>query len=349
MSIDVLGVDPLVDERWSALADAAGGGLFHSPPWLATLAEAYGFPIRALVAVDASGTPLAGIACCELDDLRGRRIVALPFTDAADPLGSSPRAIAALRARLEASGVPVQLRLLDASWGEPGAAWTVGKRARWHRLDVADDEEVVWSRMSPAMRRAVRKAERDGVTVRPLEGEAGLDGFVAMHRALRRRKYRLLAQPPAFFEAMMRRFAAVGGWHALGAHVDGKLVAATVYLRWRKRLYYKFNASAHESLGARPNNLLLWSGIKLARALGCETLDLGPSDDDQPGLVRFKRDTGAAESELRFLNWTPPAGPDPRAADAGRLLGAVTELLTSPGVPDEVVRRAGMLLYRYFA
>jgi CelD/BcsL family acetyltransferase involved in cellulose biosynthesis len=122
-----------------------------------------------------------------------------------------------------------------------------------------------------------------------------------------------------------------------------------VYLRWRKRLYYKFNASAHESLSARPNNLLVWSGIRLARDLGCDVLDLGPSDDDQPGLVRFKRDTGAVESELRFLRWTPHASADAHAADAARMLGSVTELLTAPGVPDEVVRRAGALLYRYFA
>jgi hypothetical protein len=30
-------------------------------------------------------------------------------------------------------------------------------------------------------------------------------------------------------------------------------------------------------------------------------LDLGPSDDNQPGLIRFKREFGAAERELRFL------------------------------------------------
>jgi hypothetical protein len=134
-------------------------------------------------------------------------VVALPFTDAADFLGSSPTALAQLRSRLESLGAPVQLRLLDTPWdGRDG--WTIAKRARWHRLAVTDDEERLWSRMSPAMRRAVRKAEREGVDVKPLDGEAGLGAFIDMHRSLRRRKYRLLAQPPAFFEAMMRRFRA---------------------------------------------------------------------------------------------------------------------------------------------
>lgn len=348
MNVDVASVDPLVDPDWLALLETPGAGLFQSRPWLATLVDAYGFDVRALVARDAGGTPVAGIACCALDDVRGRRIVALPFTDACDPIGTSPEALAALRAGLVSAGRPLQLRLLDTPSDWTGGAWTVAKRARWHRLAIGPDASHAWSRLAPGMRRAVRKAEREGVVVRPLDDD-DLRAFVAMHTSLRRRRYRMLAQPPAFFEAMRRRFSDEGGWHALGAYLGGRLVAATVYLRWRESLYYKFNTSSPEALAARPNNLLVWSGIELARTLGCSRLDLGPSDDDQPGLIRFKRDTGAAESELRFLQWTPPEGPDPHAADAGRTLAALTELLTAPGVPDDVVRRAGTLLYRYFA
>lgn len=349
MSLAIASVDPLVDRRWLALLDTPGAGLFHSPPWLGTLANTYDFALRARVALDATGTPVAGIACCEVDDLRGRRMVALPFTDACDPLGSSPSARAALLADLVSQGWPVQLRLLDTPGDGFDASWTVTRRARWHRLVLAQDADGDWARLAPAMRRAIRKAEREGVVVRPLESDDDLRSFVAMHTSLRRRRYRLLAQPPAFFEAMRDRFGAIGGWHALGAFLDRRLVAATVYLRWRDRLYYKFNASAPEALAARPNNLLVWSGIRLARALGCTEVDLGPSDDDQPGLIRFKRGTGADESELRVVQWKPAGGSDPRAEEAGRLLSTLTGLLTAPGVPDDVVRSAGTLLYRYFA
>ena len=48
------------------------------------------------------------------------------------------------------------------------------------------------------------------------------------------------------------------------------------------------------------------AGIELADSLGCHTLDLGPSDDDQPGLIRFKRQSGAEEHELEVLRFTPP-------------------------------------------
>jgi hypothetical protein len=76
---------------------------------------------------------------------------------------------------------------------------------------------------------------------------------------------------------------------------------------------------------------------------------LGPSDDDQPGLIRFKRYFGAAEKELRFLRYTPPEWQDERGAEARRLLGTLTELFTAPDVPDDVAARTGALLYRHFS
>ena len=124
--------------------------------------------------------------------------------------------------------------------------------------------------------------------MRPLDGMDDLAEFHRLHVALRKRKYRLLAQPFAFFEAIKHRFQEVDGWFPLGAFVDDRLVAASLYLRWGDTLYYKFNASCTRSLELRANNLLVWAGILLAQSLGCSELDLGPSDDDQPGLIRFQ-------------------------------------------------------------
>jgi CelD/BcsL family acetyltransferase involved in cellulose biosynthesis len=167
--------------------------------------------------------------------------------------------------------------------------------------------------------------------------------------ALRKSKYRLLAQPLAFFEEIARRFKAAGKWHALGAWLDDRLIAGTIYLSWADTLYYKFNASSLDALEVRPNSLLTWEGIELANTLGCRQLDLGPSDDDQPGLIRFKRQFGAQERELRFLRLAPDGWDDQPALAQKRLLGDVTRMLTRSDVPDEVSAEAGALLYRYFA
>ena len=203
----------------------------------------------------------------------------------------------------------------------------------------------------PGQRHAARHTQGRAVRldIRPLDGLEGLRGFYGLHVGLRKRKYRLLAQPPSFFDAIARRFGEADGWFPLGAYLGDRLVAATIYLRWGDTLYYKFNASALDALDARPNNLLVWEGITLARSLGCRRVDLGPSDDDQPGLIRFKRYFGAKDKELRFLSYTPPEWRDERGTEARRLFGALTDLFTAPDVPDDVTARAGALLYRYFS
>ncbi len=193
----------------------------------------------------------------------------------------------------------------------------------------------------------MRKARREGVTVGARRDGAFVATFLRLHTGVRVRKYRLLPRPHAFFARMHDRFAAIGGWHPLAAVHDGAVVAVTVYLRHGSTLYYKFNASDPTALHLRPNDLLLWSGIELATRLGCTALDLGASDDDQPGLTRFKRGFGADEREIRRLAWGPPL---PTATAPWRaLLADVTQRCTEPSVPDEVAATAGAVLYRYFA
>lgn len=342
-------IRPADDAAWRALLAHPTAGLFHSPPWLKVLSDAYGLEIRAYVARDAAGVPLGGVPFCEVEDIIGHRIVALPFTDACDPLVPSQDIWTELFAQLRSHCVPVHLRCLDNRTIQGGHEMQMAKKARWHSLAVTLPPDQMWANLSAATRRAIRKAKRSGVEVRPLDRREGCEGFHKLHVALRKSKYRLLAQPPAFFDAVADRFSASHAWFPLGAFVADRLIAATVYLRWGDTLYYKFSASDQEALAVRPNNLLVWAGIELAQSLGCRTLDLGPSDDDQPGLIRFKRSFGAAERELQFLRWTPPGCRDDRGTRIRRELAEMVNLLTAPEVSDEITSLAGACCYRFFA
>ena len=342
-------VDPACDPAWAGLLDRHPRSLFHSPPWLAALREAYGFIARAHLVQDAAGASISGLAFCEIDDLLGRRILSLPFSDACDPLVDAAAAWERLFAALTATGLPVRLRCLDNPILREDRRLVVTRHARWHTVPVTESDEALWSGLAGSSRRAIRKAERSGVEIRPLAEDEGVGEFRRLHVALRKRKYRMLAQPLVFFEALRHHFEPVSAWFPLGAFVGSRLVAATLYLRWGDTLYYKFNASSLDDLDLRPNSLLVWAGMRLARSLGCSRLDLGPSDDDQPGLIRFKRNFGAAERELRVLDYRPPGWRDDRADAVRRLLGDLTSLLTAAELSDEVAARAGTLLYRFFA
>ena len=147
---------------------------------------------------------------------------------------------------------------------------------------------------------------------------------------------------------MRRQFSDAKGWFPLAAVLDGRVVAVTVYLRWRDTLYYKFNASLDEALPLRPNNLLVSDGIELACALGCRRFDFGASDEDQPGLAQFKRQFGAQEKPITVASLGRP-GDAAREAAGRRLLSEAQFVFCDAAVPDAVTARAGELLYRYFA
>jgi CelD/BcsL family acetyltransferase involved in cellulose biosynthesis len=249
-------------------------------------------------------------------------------------------------AELSALGAPVRFRVRDAQPVPEHAAVARTGSQLWHGIDLERGVDAVRATFAPAARRGIRHAREGGVRTDPL-ADAQLGDFVALHVGVRKHKYGLLAQPRTFFEALRSNFSAVDGWYPIAAIHQGRVVAVTVYLRWRDTLYYKFNASLPDALPLRPNNLLVDAGIELACALGCRHFDFGATDEDQPGLARFKRQFGADERRITALEiGTPSVAPD---SEAWRVLSSLQAIFCGDSVPDATTARAGELLYRYFA
>src|SRR5450759_872046 len=76
----IVEVDPLVDPSWQQLLDRVDSSVFHSPAWMKVLAETYDFEPAALVVLDGTGEPVAGIPFVRVADLIGERVVSLPFS-----------------------------------------------------------------------------------------------------------------------------------------------------------------------------------------------------------------------------------------------------------------------------
>ena len=179
---------------------------------------------------------------------------------------------------------------------------------------------------------------------------ADLESVRCLHRlhvALRKRKYRMLAQPLALFERIWSEFAPRDGVLTVLACVDDRPIAGALYLVWNDVLYYKFGASVAEELTRRPNEAIHWAAIRWAKERGLRLLDWGLSDLDQPGLLRFKRKWGSVERRIVTLRaGEPPV--DERGAELGEVLRDLARLLTDDSVPDEITAQAGAALYRYF-
>ncbi len=346
MSVAVRRVDPREDPLWRELAEGPQGSVFTSPPWIAAVCATYGFTPAAAVAVDPAGRPRGGLAWIDVEDLRGRRRLALPFSDRADPVTDGPATWAALLADALDDGPPLTLRCLDGSPAARDPRLTCAGEAAWHVTPLTGSLEDLTAAFRSSTRRNIATAQRAGVEV--VLG-AGADALVTYHRlhvGLRKRKYRLLAQPLELFQRVHAAFAPADAIRTGLALVDGEPVAGAVYLVWGDTLYYKFGASRAEALALRPNDALHWTAIRWAHDRGLRALDWGLSDLDQPGLVAFKRRWAGVEGRIRTLGaGGPPIG---RSAEVDATLHLVTELLTDPAVPDAVTARAGAALYRYF-
>ena len=187
----VVSVDPRSDDRWHSLATSERGSLFTSPPWIRAVCDSYDFTPQARLTTDAAGRPTDGFAWVPISDIRGDRIVSLPFSDRAEPIVSDPETWSQLSAEALSAGVPFTIRCLE------DAAPTVDPRllrsgeAAWQATPLGLPPPELLQSFSSAARRNLAAAQRNGVTA---EAETGFDAVRAYHRlhvSTRKHKYRL--------------------------------------------------------------------------------------------------------------------------------------------------------------
>lgn len=341
-------VDPTCDPLWRQLVVERASSVFHSPEWLQVLVDTYGLNVEAYLLLDANGVPHAGVPFCRIEDVSGKRIVTLPFSDYCDPLLDDAAQWETLAGKLLDEGCPVVLRSVHNDLPLRDKRFSITKQAMWHAADLHPDLDTLWHSIPEAARRATRKAQRSGVTIEIATDDASLRTFFEMYLRLRKHKYRLVAQPYAFFENIWRQFMQQGKGFLLAAYYQRQMIAGIVFLEWKDTLCYKFNASVPEFLKYRPNNLLIWEGIQHAKAAGFTQLDFGLSDLDQEGLLRYKRQFADQEKMISFLRYVPD-GQSQAGNELRALLPTLTDLFTRADVPDSVTEKAGAALYRYFA
>ncbi len=335
-------VDPTTDPLWEAMSRESGS-VFASPPWLRTLVETYEFEIEGVTVTDGSGHPAAGLPVARLGRDAGQRLVALPFSDFCDPMDRDGSGWPLIAESLMTSGLPIEVRSMGPSGPAQDPRFHPGSVALWHAIDIEPDEDRAWEGLAGSARRAIRKGRETGLEIRPGNDPLTLRAFYDLHLGVRKHKYGLLPQPYRFFEALAGQFG--DGLVILGAWQGKTLVAAILYLEWAGTLYYKFNASSASHLELRPNDLLMWEGMRYAASAGLGVVDLGRTDLDHDSLRRYKAKYATRDGEITVFR----SGSAVRDPVLGDVLGPVTGLLTRPDVPDDVTEAAADIMYRHFA
>jgi len=337
-------IDPCMGEEWDkAVAEHPEATIFHTAAWAKVLQQTYGHcPNYFTLSEDER--PLALVPMMEVKSaFTGRRGVCLPFSDFCGPLifgDSSPAALIVDRlstlARERAWSYFELRAALPADAAIPARARFYG-----HKLDLTQSPAELFNRFESSVRRAIRKAERSEVSVEVTTEAGAISQFYRLHNQTRRR-HGIPPQPLSFFANIHKHVIRPGLGYLVLAWLGTRVISAAIFFHFGAHALFKFGASDDRYQEHRPNNLVMWEGIKHAAALGAKSLHLGRTDLTHAGLRRFKLSLGADEEMLSYIRYdvSSAAWMSEKPRNPSVLPGALFRML-----PLTVNRLAGTVLY----
>jgi hypothetical protein len=338
-------VNPLEYPNWDALLTSRPDfSFFHGAAWARVLTETYGYQPHYFV-TGAAESPQTVLPLMEVDSwLTGRRGIALPFTDECPPLGAQPGTIKSIFEAAIAFGKTRGWKYIEVRGGRDSLGTPASIAFHGHQLEITTDESAMFDRMDASARKAVRKAEKDGVTVEIAQSIDALREFYRL-QCLTRKRHGLPPQPWPFFVNIHRFILSQNlGMVALATQA-GRKIAASVYLYQGGRAIYKYGASdfAHQQL--RGPNLVMWEAMKWLARRGVTRLNLGKTSLNNEGLRRFKLQLGAQEEVIEYVKFDLRDGRHVTESDGVEgWHNAVFRAL-----PVFASRAAGSFLYRHWA
>lgn len=213
-----------------------------------------------------------------------------------------------------------------------------------HSIDLRPGTQVVYKNFDDALRRGIRKAEASGLQLETAYSVEAMKHYYRLH-CVTRRKHGLPPQPWRFFESIGRYLLEQGCGFVVLARRAGRPIAGMVFLHLGTQAIYKYGASEPAFQSLRPNNLLMWEGIKRCAAMGIERLHLGRTSLANLGLRRFKLAFGAVEEPMECQRYDFGSGSFVKDADR-------TESWVTHGfrlLPLPLLRLAGRWLYPHAA
>lgn len=155
----------------------------------------------------------------------------------------------------------------------------------------------MWEKVHKMKRKAVRKAENMGVTVRNV-GVSEVSRFYKLYKK-HMKKYRSPAFPIKYFDNFWYHMVDKGLGKCLGAYLDGHLIAALLGFTYRDKVHITISVADDHYLEYRPNDLLHWEFINWASEEGYKLFDFGLAREDT-GPFSFKEKWGG---EIKDLNY----------------------------------------------
>jgi lipid II:glycine glycyltransferase (peptidoglycan interpeptide bridge formation enzyme) len=168
----------------------------------------------------------------------------------------------------------------------------------FHQLDLRPPLETLFRNChSSSTQRKIRRADREGLTYEYGHTDLLLKTFLKLY-ALTRRRHQIPPQPKQWFRNLIDCFN--DGLKIRIAYKNGQPVAATLAIRYKDTIVYKYGCSDSRFNNLGGTQFLFWKMIEESKKEGLLSLDLGRSDLQNTGLITFKDRLGAAKSLLTY-------------------------------------------------
>lgn len=336
-------INPIDYPNWDELQLSSGdNSFFHTSGWARVLAESYGYkPVYFARFEDKRLSFL--MPFMEISSpVTGKRGVSLPFTDYCDPFAPEKESLQKSVQAAIIHGSQKKWRYLEWRSSEFLVDGAIPSEVYFtHVLNLQREESEIFSALKENNRRNIRKAQKEGVSIKIEQSFESIRRFY--HLNCRTRKHHgLPPQPFVFFHSVFDHIISKNQGIVVTALFSGKVIAAAVYFHFGPHAVFKYGASDAGYLNLRPNNLVMWEAIRWYRDQNFRHLHLGRTEQKNHGLLQFKRSWSVQENSLEYYRY------DCKKAAYVQSLSRNVELKAIfTRVPLIILRFIGRLAYRH--
>lgn len=291
-------------DEWDAFVTRHPEGLiYHLSAWQRMLETAFKH-IRGQILVlrDADGQIQAGLPVYTVASwLLGNRSVSVPYATMCDPLISTKEEFDLLWPAIKEMSVKhgsrrIEIRTRHTNSDYLPASLSAGAGYKHHYLPLDKPVDDLFRSFNESnIRRAVKKAKREGVVVEERQDEQSLRVFYSF-LVTTRRKHSLPPMPLSFFHGIYRSLSPdhVALYLAFYA---GKPVGGILVSKFKDLWTSEYSGEAEDTIrGVSP--LIYWETIQRAKNSGAANFSFGRTSLDNTGLLTHKRRWATIEEDL---------------------------------------------------
>ena len=292
----------------------SNGSFYFEKAWLDLITRLYGYSLIPLTTKSPTGQITGFLPLCLMKSpLTGKRLVSLPFSDLCPLLAEDEASATDLINQAIYLAQQEKVRYLEL---RTGFHEVLAKRSdlvesnlymEW-LMPLAADPDVIWSKLRKPVQHQVKKSQKLDVHIRIAQNRADVAQYYRLHLQTRCKKHGMPAQPQRYFFELWDTFAASGAMYLLLAEYQKTVIAGMILLASGSTMRYAYGASDEQYLKLAPNNLLMWTAIKLGCTLGYSTFDMGRTACDNEGLMEYKRRWGAVQEPIPYYYYPHTSG-----------------------------------------